>query len=119
MSCPKATGADQQITQRSPLVFTFHTYVHDLLEEVLELGACLFVDGARDALDTAAARKSADVRLGDAVDVVPQDFSIKGQYSSQLVWFARECYSPVALRTADLAQGKAFSSDATPAYTSD
>ena len=78
MSCPKATGADQQITQRSPLVFTFHTYVHDLLEEVLELGACLFVDGARDALDTAAACESADSRLGDALDVVAEDAPSEG-----------------------------------------
>ena len=77
MSCQKVKSADQQRAQISSLVITLQTYVHDLLEEVLELGACLFVDRAKDALDTAAARKSTDVRFGDAVDVVPQNFSVE------------------------------------------
>jgi hypothetical protein len=63
----------------SDLVFrnVLHTYVHDLLEEVLKFSARLFVDVARDALDTAAAREAANVWLGDAVNVIPQDFSVE------------------------------------------
>ena len=54
-----------------------HTYVHDLLEKVLDLSACLVVDGGRDALDASTTCEAADVWLGDAVDVVPQDFSVE------------------------------------------
>lgn len=41
-----------------------------LLEEVAQVQARLLVDTARDALDAAAASEAADVRLGDALDVV-------------------------------------------------
>jgi enamine deaminase RidA (YjgF/YER057c/UK114 family) len=44
----------------------------DVLEEDLEDSARLFVDEARDALDTAAASETADRRLGDALDVVAE-----------------------------------------------
>ena len=54
-------------------VTLFDTYVHDFFEEVLEFAAHLFVDVGRYALDAATARKTADVGLADALDVVSQD----------------------------------------------
>lgn len=53
------------------------TYAYNARKEALEFCACLLVDAARDALDTATARKTANVRLGDALDIVPQDFSMR------------------------------------------
>jgi len=43
------------------------------LEKDLEDTPGLLVDEARDTLDTATARQTADRRLGDALDVVTQD----------------------------------------------
>jgi hypothetical protein len=48
------------------------------LEEQLQVKACLFVDIGGDTLDAAAARKTADGGLGDALDVVMEDFSESG-----------------------------------------
>ena len=48
----------------------------DVLKEHFQDASGLLVDEARDALDTASAGKSADGRLGDALDVVSQDLSV-------------------------------------------
>jgi len=48
----------------------------DVLEEDLEHTAGLFVDEARDTLDTATTGKTANSGLGDALDVVTQDFAV-------------------------------------------
>lgn len=45
------------------------------LEEVAKVQARFAVDTRRDALDAAAAGETADVRLGDALNVVTEDFS--------------------------------------------
>jgi len=47
-----------------------------VLEEHLEDTAGLLVDEARDALDTTTASKTADGRLGDALDVVAEDLAV-------------------------------------------
>ena len=48
----------------------------DVLKEDLEDTAGLLVDEAADALDTTTARKTADGRLGNALDVVTQDLAV-------------------------------------------
>ena len=48
----------------------------DVLKEDLEDTTGLLVDEARDTLDTAAARQTADGGLGDALDVVPEDLPV-------------------------------------------
>ncbi|XP_058511536.1 uncharacterized protein LOC101517496 [Ochotona princeps] len=47
-----------------------------VLQEHLEHAARLLVDEAGDALDSAAASEAPDRRLGDALDVVPQDLAV-------------------------------------------
>jgi hypothetical protein len=47
-----------------------------VLEEHLEHRPGLFVDEARDALDTTTASKTADGWLGDALDVVTKDLAM-------------------------------------------
>ena len=46
------------------------------LQERLEYAAGLLVDEARDPLDSATAGQTADGRLGDSLDVVPQDLAV-------------------------------------------
>ena len=46
------------------------------LEEDLEDASGLFVDEARDTLDTTTTGETADGRLGDALDVVAQDLAV-------------------------------------------
>ena len=48
----------------------------DVLEENFENTAGLFVDETGDALHTATASQTADGRLGDALDVIPQNFAV-------------------------------------------
>ncbi len=48
----------------------------DVLQEDLEDAASLLVDEAGDALDPATTSQTADGRLGDALDVVPQDLAM-------------------------------------------
>ena len=48
----------------------------DILKEDLENTTGLLVDEARDTLDTATARQTADGGLGDALDVVPEDLPV-------------------------------------------
>ena len=48
----------------------------DVLKEDLEDTTGLLVDEARDTLDTATARQTADGGLGDALDVVPEDLPV-------------------------------------------
>jgi hypothetical protein len=47
-----------------------------IFEESLEDTTCLFVDETRDTLDTTTTSEAADGRLGDALDVVAQDFPL-------------------------------------------
>ena len=51
----------------------------DVLKEDLEHAAGLLVDQAGDTLDTATTGQTANGRLGDALDVVAQDFTILGE----------------------------------------
>ena len=48
----------------------------DILQENLENATCLFVDQARDTLDTTTTCQTTDGRLGDALDVVTEHFSV-------------------------------------------
>ena len=48
----------------------------DVLEEDLEHRAGLLVDKTRDALDTTAASKAANGRLGDALDVITENLAM-------------------------------------------
>ena len=48
----------------------------DVLKEDLEDSTGLLIDEARDTLDTATARQTADGGLGDALDVVPEDLPV-------------------------------------------
>ena len=48
----------------------------DTLEEGLEDTAGLLVDHSRDTLDTTTTSKTADGRLGDALDVVTQNLAV-------------------------------------------
>ena len=48
----------------------------DVLKEDLEDTAGLLVDEAADALDTAPSSETTDRRLGDALDVVPEDLAV-------------------------------------------
>ena len=48
----------------------------DVLKEDLEDTAGLLVDEAGDALDTSPAGQPADSRLGDALDVVPENLAV-------------------------------------------
>ena len=48
----------------------------DVLEEYLEDATGFLIDKSRDSLDTTSSGKSPDGRLGDALDVVSQDFAM-------------------------------------------
>ena len=48
----------------------------NVLEEDLEDSTGLFVDEARDTLDTTTTRKTADGGLGDTLDVIAQHFAM-------------------------------------------
>ena len=48
----------------------------DVLKEYLEDTTGLFVDEARDALDSTTTRETADGRLGDALDVVAEHLAV-------------------------------------------
>ena len=48
----------------------------DVLKENLEDTSGLLIDEARDTLDTTSASQTADGGLGDALDVITQDFAV-------------------------------------------
>jgi len=48
----------------------------DVLKEDLENTSSLFVDEARDSLDTTSSSKSSNGRLGDSLDVITKDLSV-------------------------------------------
>ena len=48
----------------------------DVLKEDLKHTTSLLVDETADALDTASSRQTADRGLGDALDVIAQDFAM-------------------------------------------
>ena len=48
----------------------------DVLQKHLQHTAGLLVDEAADSLDTSSASKTADGRLGDALDVVTQNLAV-------------------------------------------
>jgi hypothetical protein len=52
------------------------SYFYNSTTTHLEHAAGLLVDEARYALDATAARQAPDCGLGDALDVVPQDFAV-------------------------------------------
>ncbi|CAH3162158.1 unnamed protein product, partial [Porites lobata] len=52
-----------------------HSITDDILKENFENSTSLFINQARDTLDTATASKTTDSRLGDALNVVPKDLS--------------------------------------------
>merc|ERR1719411_2495509 len=49
---------------------------NDILEEHLQNSTGLPVDQARDTLDTASASQTTNGRLGDALDVVPENLPV-------------------------------------------
>jgi hypothetical protein len=48
----------------------------DILKEDLEDSSGLFIDEARDTLDTSTASQTADGGLGDTLDVITQNFAM-------------------------------------------
>ncbi|KAH9603741.1 hypothetical protein KSS87_011343 [Heliosperma pusillum] len=48
----------------------------DILQEYLEYTASLLVNKTADTLDTTTTSKTANGRLGDALDVIPQDLPV-------------------------------------------
>lgn len=62
----------------------------DILKEDFEDAASFFVDQTRDALDTATTRQTANSGLGDALDVVAQNFAVTlgASFSQTLTTFA-------------------------------
>ena len=53
-----------------------HGVTDDVLEEVLQDTTGLLVDEARDTLDTTTARKAADGRARDTLDVVAENLAV-------------------------------------------
>ena len=53
-----------------------HSITDDILKENFENSTSLFINQARDTLDTATASKTTDSGLGDALNVVPKDLSV-------------------------------------------
>lgn len=53
-----------------------HSVTDDVLEEDLQDTTGLFVDETRDTFDSTTTGKTTDGRLGDALDVVTQDFTM-------------------------------------------
>ena len=49
---------------------------NNILQENLENASGLLIDQARDTLDSSTASKTTDGRLGDALDVITQDFAV-------------------------------------------
>ena len=70
----------------------------DILKENLEDTSGLLIDQARDTLDTTSASQTADGGLGDALDVITQDFAVTlgASLSESLASFAStshvECF---------------------------
>ena len=66
----------------------------DVLKEDLEDTTGLFVDEARDALDTTTTRQTADGRLGDTLDVITQHLPVTlgASLSEPLSSFASACH---------------------------
>ena len=70
-----------------------------VLKENFENTTSLLVDQARDSLDTATTSKTTDGWLGDALDVIPKDFSVTlgASFSETFASFAStrhvDCYS--------------------------
>ena len=48
----------------------------DILKEYFQDASGLFIDKARDTLDTTSSCETTDSRLRDALDVISQDFSV-------------------------------------------
>ena len=93
--------------------------MHDLREEAPEFEACLLVDRGGDALDAAATSHATNVRLTDAVDIVPEDLSMsESACCCRRVARTRKTILPVPLRTR-LAQAETLPSVTTSTYTSD
>ena len=53
-----------------------HGITDDVLKEHLQDTTGLFVDQARDTLDTSTSRQTADSGLGDTLDVITQNFAM-------------------------------------------
>ena len=64
------------------------------LKEILQYGAGLLVDEARNTLDTATTSETADSGLGNALDVVTEDFTmaLSTSLSKTLATFSTASY---------------------------
>ena len=86
----------------------------DVLKEDLEDATGLLIDEARDTLDTATARQTADGGLGDALDVVPEDLPVAlgASLSESLASFATSSHVDAFFNSlemiADIGQDKPF-----------
>jgi hypothetical protein len=112
----KARGKSQQKYLRCHLRHYLSTYVQQPSEEAVELAAYLSINIGRDTLDTSTAGETANVGFGDALDIVLQDLPVIVSALANHRWLhatIMKCCSPVALRTADLAQAEAFTADTT------
>ena len=71
----------------------------DILKENLEDSPGLFIDEARDTLDSSSASQTPDGRLGDSLDVVSQHLTVTlgSSLSQSLSSFATSCHVAVVL----------------------
>jgi hypothetical protein len=71
----------------------------DILKENLENSTGLFIDEARDTLDSSSASQTPDGRLGDSLDVVSQHLTVTlgSSLSQSLSSFATSCHVAVVL----------------------
>jgi hypothetical protein len=65
-----------------------------VLEEQLEHTSDLFIDEARDTLDTATSSQTTDRRLGDSLDVITQHFAMTlgASLSESFASFTTSCH---------------------------
>jgi hypothetical protein len=66
----------------------------DVLKENLEDSTGLFIDEARDTLDTSTTSQTADSGLGDTLDVITQYFAMTlgASLAESLASFASSCH---------------------------
>ena len=71
-----------------------HGITDDVLEEDLEDTTGFFVDQAGDALDTTTASQTADDRLGDTLDVIPENLAVTlgAAFAQTFTSFSTTCH---------------------------
>lgn len=80
-----------ELEKRARYIYRMVTHA---LKEILQYGAGLLVDEARNTLDTATTSETADSGLGNALDVVTEDFTmaLSTSLSKTLATFSTASY---------------------------